>query len=76
MLRSTFFQAGRRYEAWSLCECISPGDYCGWSTPLALDGEKKKKKDFTFPIILATKKDFKRLSIKLDVYQITIWCEN
>lgn len=37
---------------------------------------KKKKKDFTFPIILATKKDFKRLSIKLDVYQITIWCEN
>lgn len=39
-------------------------------------GKKKKKKDFTFPIILATKKDFKRLSIKLDVYQITIWCEN
>lgn len=39
-------------------------------------GTKKKKKIFTFPIILATKKDFKRLSIKLDVYQITIWCEN
>lgn len=37
---------------------------------------KKKKNFFTFPIILATKKDFKRLSIKLDVYQITIWCEN
>lgn len=42
-------------------------------------GEKKKEEekiDFTFPIILATKTDFKRLSIKLDVYQVTIWCEN
>lgn len=42
-------------------------------------GEKEKKEekiDFTFPIILATKTDFKRLSIKLDVYQVTIWCEN
>lgn len=37
-------------------------------------GEKKRKIYFTFPIILATKTDFK--SIKLDVYQVTIWCEN
>lgn len=44
--------------------------------PLLLLWMEKKKKDFTFPIILATKKDFKRLSIKLDVYQVTIWCEN
>lgn len=40
MWRSTFFQAGRRYEAWSWYECILPDDYCGWSTPLAVSGGK------------------------------------
>lgn len=52
MQKSTFFQAQRRYEAWSWYEYISPDEYCAWSTPLAVNEKETNSFKYVDMIIL------------------------
>lgn len=66
--RSTFFQARRRYEAWSWYECISPDDYCGWSTPLAVNGGKRRLNTITNSVSFVYKTSQQNITLYLCIH--------